>query len=63
MSEFFMPAQCYDQIAASQGEPAAQALWEKNGGTGKFVNGMVAIPFSEDINGLVIHGHTEPHRR
>lgn len=63
MGEFHMHAVCYDQIAAREGEAAAQALWEKNGGTGKYVNGMIAKPALMIVDGLVVNGHTEPTRR
>lgn len=63
MGDFYMAPVCYDEIAERDGKEAAQELWEKNGGTGKFVNGMIARCHLEITDGLVIHGQFEPKRR
>lgn len=44
MGEFHMAALCYDDVVKRHGKDAAQEMWERNGGTGKFVPGMVAEP-------------------
>lgn len=43
MGEFHMQPLCYDEIAKHQGEDIAQEMWQKNGGAGRYVPGMVAV--------------------
>lgn len=63
MGEFHMRGLCYDEIADNEGKEAAQALWEKNGGRGKYVPGMVATPSLTIMDGGITVGHVEPCRR
>ena len=60
--DFYARPLAYDDIARLQGEDAAQSLWLKNGGTGKYVPGMTAVAAWQDINGSVNVGKAEPHR-
>lgn len=62
MGELHIRAKCYDDVARIAGDHTAQLLWEANGGTGKYVPGMVACPSFSVIDGMVIHGHIEPRK-
>lgn len=43
MGDIYISPLAYDEVAAMEGEEVAQKLWEKNGGTGKYVPGAKAI--------------------
>lgn len=63
MSDFHMLPLAYDDVAKQSGEASAQALWLKNGGTGDYVPGMVAVAgwYLTD-SGTLVDGKTEPSR-
>lgn len=62
MGDFYIKALAYSDIAKAKGEEAAQAMWETNGGTGRYVPGMTAMGALGIDDGLVIHGKTEPYK-
>jgi len=60
--KFCVKALCFDDIANIHGQEIAQALWQRIGYGGKYVNGFVAIPGWVERKGGLIIGFQECER-